>query len=496
MKRILSIFSVALTTLLCPSCVDLESEMYDVINPGIFPTNEDDANALVTAAAYAPFRSNWYDGLWASSYGGIHVISDMTTDIGYCQWNDVVWPDLLQVNFTSNSTAPTSTYKNYIRDISKMTLTMERIAEIPMDEEVKIRLNAELHCGRGWLAYILYDLYGPIQIASLDLLNNPLNDEVAPRLSQEEMVKFIEDDMNAAISVLPATYKTSDTEYGRFTRGLAYTVLMKLYMHEKNWNKAVECGRELMKAEYGYGLMDNYKDIFTLENEGNKETIWACVCSRSVNQQLWLAHVLSSEYPTQNPSIQKWGGYRVMWDFYHTFDQADERLEVLVGDFVGTDGVRYNEQNPGSVLMNGALPIKYGEDPDATGEESQIDWIVYRYADVLTLLAEAIARESNSVTQEAVDLLNMVHERAGLSAYKVTDFSTVESFLDAVLLERGHELWFEGTRRTDLIRHGKYIEYARKYKNSVTAQEYMNLMPLPQSVIDESKGQIAQNPGY
>lgn len=497
MNRIFSIFSVVLAAAaITPSCTNLESEMYDVINPSIFPVNGDDANALVTSAAYSPFRSDWYSGLWASSYDGIHVTTDMTTDLGYCQWNDVVWTDLLQMNFTANSTAPTAIYKKYIGDISKMTLTMDRIAPISMDETEKKRLDAELHCGRGWLAYILYDLYGPIQIASTDLLNNPLSDEVAPRVSQEDMVKFIEDDMNAAIAVLPATYKVSDTNYGRFTKGLAYTVLMKLYMHEKNWPKAIECGRELMKPEYGYGLMDNYKDIFTLENEGNKETIWACVCSRSVNQQLWLAHVLSSEYPTSNPNIQKWGGYRVPWEFYHTFDPSDKRLEVLVGDFVGTDGVRYNEQNPGSVLMSGALPIKYGEDPDATGEESQIDWIVYRYADVLTLMAEALVREGNAVTQEAVDLLNSVHTRAGLQAYTMSDFATVDSFLDAVLLERGHELWFEGVRRSDLIRYGKYIEYARTYKHSVTAQDYMNLMPLLQSVIDESKGKIAQNPGY
>ncbi|WP_373826364.1 RagB/SusD family nutrient uptake outer membrane protein, partial [Bacteroides heparinolyticus] len=131
-----------------------------------------------------------------------------------------------------------------------------------------------------------------------------------------------------------------------------------------------------------------------------------------------------------------------------------------------------------------------------TGEESQIDWIVYRYADVLTLLSEAIVRQNDVVTQEAIDLLNMVHERAGLKGYKMTDFSDVDTFLNTVLEERGHELWFEGVRRSDLIRYGKYIEYARKYKNSVTAQEYMNLMPLPQAIIDESKGAIANNPEY
>lgn len=63
-------------------------------------------------------------------------------------------------------------------------------------------------------------------------------------------------------------------------------------------------------------------------------------------------------------------------------------------------------------------------------------------------------------------------------------------------MERGHELWFEGVRRSDLIRYGRYIEYVRKYKNSPTVQDYMTLMPLPQSVINESKGKITQNPGY
>lgn len=497
MKKIFSIFSIALTmTACCTSCTNLESEMYNVINPDMFPITENDAIALVTSAAYSPFRSNWYSGLYASSQGGIHVISDMTTDIGYCQWNDAVWPDMLQVNFTPKSNGVIATYKDYIREVSKMTLTLDRIADIKMKQETKDRLNAELHCGRGWLAYVLYDMYGPIQIASLEMLKDPTSDEVAPRVSKEEMVKFIEDDLTTAIATLPATYKKSDNNYGRFTKGLAYTVLMKLYMHEQNWAKAVECGRELMKPEYGYKLMNSYADIFTLENEGNSEAIWSCICSRSVNQQMWLAHVLSSAYSTKNPSIQKWGGYRVMWDFYRTFDAKDKRLEVLIGDFIGEDGVHYSEQNPGSVLTSGAMPIKYGEDPDATGEESQIDWIVFRYADVLTLLSEAIVRQGNTVTQEAIDLLNMVHTRAGLNAYTTTDFTSPSDFLDAVLKERGHELWFEGTRRTDLIRYGKYIEYARKYKGSVAAQDYMNLMPLPQTIINESKGKIVQNPEY
>lgn len=477
------------------SCTDLKSEMYDTINTGIFPKNAEDAKALVTASAYGPFRSSWYSGLFQSAVYGLHVYTEVTTDIGDCQWDDAVWNDLRKVNFTPNSAGVITTYQQYINFISKMTLTMNRIANIDMDETEKARLMAELHCGRGWLAYVLYDLYGSIQVASEELLENPLNETPAPRLTQEQTVKFIEDDLEAA-KVLPARYDKSDSNYGRFTRGLVYTVLMKLYMHEKQWEKAAACGEELAKAEYGLELMDNYKDIFTLENEGNKEAIWSCICDLNDHGQMWLAHVLSSPYPTKNVNIQKWGGYRVLWNFYHTFDPADKRLEVLVGDFQGTDGHHYTEANPGTVLVKGALPVKYGEDPNATGEGSQIDWIVFRYADVLTLRAEALARANKAITTEALDCLNAVHTRAGLTAYQMSDFTDVNDFLDKVLLERGHELWFEGTRRSDLIRYGRYIEYAKTYKGSTTAKDYMTLMPLPQSVINESKGKVAQNPGY
>jgi hypothetical protein len=468
--------------------------MYNVINPSIFPKTEADAEALVTAAAYLPFRS--YNGLFTAGEQGVEVLTEVSTDVGTCQWNDKWWPDLLNVNFTPNSYLPPRPYKDYINYISKMTQTMGRVNAVDMSESSKNSLIAQLHCGRGWLAYILYDLYGGIQIASTDVLNNPQSDEPLPRKSAAETVDSIKADLTEAIKYLPDRLRVSDSNYGRFTKALAYTVLMKLYMHEKDWKNAIACGRELMSAKYGFKLMSHYKDIFTLENEGNDETVFSDVCSRSVNRQMWMTCVLPSQYPTKNTNIQKWNGYRVPWTFYHTFDPADERLQVLVGDFVGTDGVHYNESNPGSALKGGALPIKYGEDPNSTGAESQVDWIVFRYADILTLMSEALVRENNAVTDEALNLLNMVHTRAGLKAYTMSDFHSANDFLEALLLERGHELWFEDCRRSDLIRYGKYVEYARTYHKSTTVKDYMTLMPLPQTVIDEGKGKVIQNPGY
>lgn len=498
MKKILTISS-GLLLLLAASCEDgLRSEVYDAYNTTVFPKTVDDVNALLVGGVYAPFRSFGYEGLFAVNNRGVHIYSDMCTDLGDCAWSDTHWFDLINVNFKPDITeGPIIPYNNNINGITRMTnliTTIEGMESISTDDKKK--LVAQAKCGRGWLAYILYDMYGGIQIATDEAIANPAKNIIVPRKSAAETAKFIEDDLLDAVKGLPATIRHGDSDYGRFTAGLAYTVLMKLYMHDKRWADAAKIGEELAKPEYGYGLVQNYKDIFTLENEGNEETIWACVEDHGISCQLWLDHVLPSVYPTSNPNIQKFGGYKMPWNFYHTFEAGDKRLETIVAEFRSASGVVYSEANPRGVMDKGAIPLKYGEDPEDTGSGSAVDWIVYRYADVLTLHAEAIARDKGAVTDEAVKLLNRVRKRAGLTEYEVTDFGGLDSFLDAILTERGHEGWFEGWRRSDLIRHGKFVAYAKLYKKSRTADAHHELFPLPQGIINEGRGLVLQNPDY
>ena len=480
------------------ACTDLNSEIYSAYNTTIFPKNEEDVNALLVGGVYAPFRSNMFEGLFCASNRGVQIYNDMCTDLGDCKFQDVYWFDLINVNFNTNQIegAPLI-YRNNISCLSRMSNIIKTIQEMTsISEDNKNKLLAQAYCGRGWLAYILYDMFGRIQIPTEESLANPAANTIIPRSTNEETVKYIEDNLLEAAKYLPKNIAYGDADYGRFTAGAAYTILMHLYMHEKRWADAENVGRELMKPDYGYRLVPDYKDIFTLENEGNKETIWACTEDHGINTQLWLSEVLPTSYPRQNENIQTWNGYRMPWQFYHSYEPGDRRLLTISGEYTSNAGVLYNEANPRGILDKGALPIKYGEDPDDTGSGSAIDYIVLRYADVLTLEAEAIARNANTVTQEAVDLLNMVRKRAGISTYKVSDFGSLDSFLNAVLTERGHELYFEGWRRSDLIRHGKFIAYAKLYKKSRTAAPHHVLFPLPQEIINEGRGQVVQNEGY
>ena len=151
-------------------------------------------------------------------------------------------------------------------------------------------------------------------------------------------------------------------------------------------------------------------------------------------------------------------------------------------------------------LQDGVIPLKYKIESNNAGNQCQTDWIVYRYADVLTLLAEAIVREGNTVTTEAINLLNQVRTRAGLIAYTASSFSSARDFLDKLLIERAHEFYFEGCRRQDLIRDGSYVATMKQkctdYGQVSIVNENYHRFPIPESAIIAGQGIIKQNPGY
>lgn len=469
------------------SCIS-DSEIYDNINAGMFPQTESDAESLV----YTAYNLYTVNGLYQSGVGGIIPVTELVTDIGNCQWTSY-WLNLLELKMFPYVSEFTQFYSR-LNHMSLITMIVSQIEAMNFDESKKNQLIAELKCLRAWGYYILYDLYGPVPLITMDVIDKPLEETLVPRASNAEMVSMIEKDLLEALPSLPY----SAVDYGRATKGLANMVLLKLYMHERDWEKAESVARELMKSEYGYGLMDTYASIFTLENERNKEIIQASVCNRTISHS-WYAHVLPYDYPGANPNYTKWSGYRIDWDFYNTFEEKDDRKSVICAEYVSlSDGMTYNQQNPGSSLTKGALPIKYGDDMECTGTGMQIDWIIFRYADVLLSLAEAIANGSAGVTQEAVDLVNQIRTRAKLDPIKLEDYSgDVEKFNEMLLLERGHELFWEGHRRTDLIRFGKYIDVMKRKENgNLLVSDHYVLFPLPQSAINESKGVVLQNPGY
>ena len=80
------------------------------------------------------------------------------------------------------------------------------------------------------------------------------------------------------------------------------------------------------------------------------------------------------------------------------------------------------------------------------------------------------------MTSEAIDAVNQVRHRAGLGNLSAAQTAGKDAFLDAILTERGHELYYEGCRKIDLIRHNKYARKVFEVKKTVPTHQYM---PLP-----------------
>lgn len=488
MKELKLLMLGLLVTLTFGCNPELESINYDEINPAIFPVSEADVEALVVAAYY-PLRGSWWDGIHTTSENGIMFVNDATTEI--LQGNFGVQQLATLCSYVPTSEGITRFYDRFYNRISSNTLSIDRLEKSSVNENIKKRGIAELKCARAFLSYELFDMYGPIVVAPLEVLQNPLVETPLARLSHDEMVNFIEQDLLDAAEDLPAP---ADAVYGRFSQGFARMLLIRLYLHEKRWSE-VEAQANAIMAMNFYELADDYVDMFSTKSQvNNKEIMFAIPADyAATSENQWQQMVLPSNYP----GIGGWATIQSSWMFYDSFEPNDVRKTNLIAEYTGTDGVTYNRSNPSNIMQMGPLPLKIENDPNRT-TLTTIDIILYRYADVILSKAEAIANKNNTPNQEAIDLVNQIRVRAGLDPVLLANYSNIDSFNDLILLERSHEYWCEnGQYRSDLIRHGKFVEHALELNGSASqAAEYKELYPFSLDRISEGKGAFIQNPGY
>jgi hypothetical protein len=282
-------------------------------------------------------------------------------------------------------------------------------------------------------------------------------------------------------------------DYGRFNKGLALVQLMRLYMNEKDYAKAEPIGREIV--EMGFTLVDDYSSLFKSATEKNTETIYAISCDPSGGGRPADANFNPYSFyfkPWDFPGRGGWGNpgdapFMVTWAFYDSFDANDARRATLIDNYVSTsDATVYDHTN-----MTGAIINKYPD--EFAGSFNGNDIVIARIADVLLMLVEAINENSNGPTSEAIALVDSIRTRAGIGSLPAGDVVSKETFNEAILRERGWELYFEGVRKFDLERHGKWPEAVNAVAGK-NAGPY--LLPIPQYALSLSDGKLIQNAGY
>ncbi|QDH81053.1 RagB/SusD family nutrient uptake outer membrane protein [Echinicola soli] len=363
---------------------------------------------------------------------------------------------------------------NAIRDVNLFLDNVEGVTFTQTEKDMRI---AEARFIRVFNYYLLNKWFGEVPLI---LSSTP---ELYPtKTPASEMNQFIEDELRAVADMLPVI----QAEENRITKGAALAVLTKFFLNSKQWQKCMDTADEVIGLGV-YGLYPNYEGMFAPENEGNSEFIFVMPQTRDASGMgtEWLSLSLPPAYPEDGPNFA--AQFRYYDAFVNSFDPDDSRKNLILTSYVSNDG-----QQVELLGNDNSRSFKF-RDPGRIGADQENDFPVVRYADILLSKAEAL-NELQGPNQESIDLINQIRQRAGqnMELLQPGAFDQV-GLRDQILDERAWEFYSEAKRRSDLLRHGKFIEQA--LDRDKDAKPYHVLYPFPQSEINANEN-LVQNEGY
>ncbi len=265
-----------------------------------------------------------------------------------------------------------------------------------------------------------------------------------------EVYAQIRADLSQAEALVTATSPATQV-----TAGAVDAIQARVALYEGDYATAVAEADEVI--EQGYELANNFETLFDEEGQDTPEDIFKV---------------------TFNAQDYSWHGYYYISDEFGGLGTVGPSQRLI--DTFDPDDVRFTWSIFGDTEGE-ASGYKF---PTTFGAE---DFHVIRFAEVLLIKAEALARQGD--LNGAVDVYNEIRDRAGLPPHNLGDeVTTQDDVLAAIDLERQFELAFEGDRWPDLVRTGRAAEV-------LGIEAYQTLYPIPQSERDVAPG-VTQNPGY
>lgn len=412
-------------------------------------------------------------------------LADLNSDECEVREDNGVGNEIHKNLFNSGTQLFDTFYTNSYTLIDRANRVIANVPGIAMDAKVRDQVVGEAKFLRALAYFNLVQAFGDIPLVT-EVSNDVVNVEI-PRNATDEVYQQIITDLLEAEKVLPAKY-TLTTEIGRATVGAAKSILAKVYLTRKDWANAAAKAKEVI-ASGTYSLVPDYRDVFIPEKENGPEHIFSVQFS-CVLPQYGSAMAESFAIYFSYPINLTGGSYQAVPAHVASYTPSDYRKTVTI--------IEEKTIANGTVVKSRTGPHvdKYW-DPLACGSgRARNNFMVIRYADVLLMYAEAL-NETGGPNADAYAAINQVRARArkGAEATVLPDLKnlTQVQFRESVYQERSWELCFEGHRRWDLLRTGRYISQMREI--GIATEERHLLYPVPVQEIDVNPA-LKQNPGY
>lgn len=349
-------------------------------------------------------------------------------------------------------------WRDSFRVVANNNLILDRIENLDADENIKNRIKGEALFLRSLMYYHLAIAFGNIPLQTTPLTPGDELIQVSASAVYTQLIA----DLTEAENNLPISYDASNL--GRATKGAAATLLAKVQL-TLGLNSEAETTLKRIIANYGYNLKSNYADLWGKDNENNEESIFEVqYISGGIGQGSSFTNEFSPSGDLQNG--QGFGRNRPTTSLLNAYETNDQRFDPSMGS-------SYVNGNGDVVIAN--FVRKYEGNPPIEND-SDINFVVFRYADVLLMLAEALGEGV-----EAYGLINQIRSRAGLTNI---DGSTPGSFTEKLLKERRVELAFENHRWADLLRFGVAAEKVNAAESFIPVGNVKQLFFIPQREMD------------
>lgn len=437
-------------------------------------------------------------------------MQELPTDEAVIAWGDGSLQELNTQGWSSSNEFLSAMYSRIFFQVGLANEFLRETTDAKLQSRgVGAQLRADIQQYRAearFLRALSYshgiDLFGDIPLVrETDALG------VTPTQStRAELFNYVVEELNAVRAELPVG---AAAQYGRASQGAVDMLLAKLYLNAEVYTGQARyadarTAAERVIASNAYRLDDKYQEIFLADNHTSPELIFAVPQDgkriQSYGGTTFLTH--ASVGGAMDPGAFGlnfgWWGLRVRPQLVELFPaQGDARASILWREGQSLAITSLTNFTDGF----GAPKYRNVTSTGAKGSDetfSDVDYPMFRLADAYLTYAEAVLRGGGGSRAQALGYVNQLRQRAfGGATGNVTD---AQLTLDLIRDERARELFWEGHRRTDLIRFNRFsTNGVWAFKGGVpagrTTEAFRNLYPLPASELLTNPN-LKQNPGY
>lgn len=400
--------------------------------------------------------------------------------------------DMYKLQYTSTNIEITNWWQNSYKLISRANDVIAHVPSIDMDVAARNNIVGNAYFLRGLAYFDLVRSFGDVPLL-LKPITSPSDSTLFPhRVGAAAIYKQVISDLQFAEANCFSEPNIVSANKGMVSNGAASAMLARVYLQrassqyadaQDNQNALAECNKVI--SSNVYKLMPVYSDVFNWDKKfypTQTEVIFG------------VQFGANGSNITQNITCRMFSpsGLGGSGSFV-------ANVNFFNNGYPSNDTIRRNWNLANKVGTASVAPFiyKYRDAQWVAGtNNSRMNWIVLRYADVLLMQSEAMNNLSPADPAK-FNGINAVRARAGLTSptqqYNFTNVVTQTNFVDTLVKERAKELCVEGHRRWDLIRLGRYKQIEAGL--GFALQDFQYLLPLPQTELDANKN-LVQNPGY